>query len=169
MKATELFKFMSEDLCSQILNRLQQSDKESFDAALHALAMNQRLRPVFVARKKPAEKEAWMRSSLARPNSELIGFNLLRAWLIDAQTPLRVDFLDAVKIPHDGKGMVDDIKCAPAKEVWMEALEIVGENYPGEVVRIYLECFLMITSPDQGWGALLETCAKDPRFKLGNE
>jgi hypothetical protein len=77
-----------------------------------------------------------------------------------------ITFLDAIDIPHDGKGGIDsDIPkdLDPVKAV--AGVAALLEKHPAESAAVYLHIF-QLQQPG-GWPSLSEAMAAEPRLKLG--
>ena len=62
MKSHELFQQMSPAQASQILSYLQKERAPVFKSVIHTLAEQRKLRAVFIERKPPAERYAWLKA-----------------------------------------------------------------------------------------------------------
>src|SRR6187549_660827 len=107
MFAHEMFKKMSPDLGLSIVGWLRENETDVFRTALHSLATQRKLRPVFVTRKSKPEQAAWFTEQLKMRGNEAVGENLLQIWLMKGRADMLSTFLDAVGVKHDGKGGVD--------------------------------------------------------------
>src|ERR1700735_5406293 len=96
----ELIGFMSPALAEQIISYAFESDKPLYRTALSAVAEARKVRPVFLERQPRTQRHALMLTVLSRPSMELIVGNLIRHWLVKKQSPMLVQFLDALGIPH---------------------------------------------------------------------
>lgn len=164
-KAPEIFQQVSPTLASDILSHLQESDKPAYRMAIQTLASQRKLRPIFVERKPRNERHVWMQAALARPSSEPIAANVLQMWLMNTQSPLLCDFLDALGIEHDDKGGIDSLPESPSAEKLQAAIDTVVAKYPPEVVAIYLNSFQSMDIA--GWPVLEEALQKDERLQFG--
>ena len=78
MKSHEIFQQMSPALAAEIFSYLQQEQKPVFKAAIHNLATQRKLRAVFVERKLPNERYAWLQNALGRKISDVLAARSLR-------------------------------------------------------------------------------------------
>ncbi|MGH7935411.1 MAG: hypothetical protein ACREF8_00180 [Chthoniobacterales bacterium] len=166
MKSHEIFQQMSPTLAAAIFTYLQQEQKPVLKAAIQGLANQRKLRAVFVERKPPNERFAWLQSALGRKISDTLAAHLLQAWLLGAQKPMLCDFLDSVGIKRDEDGTVDELPESPPKEKLREAIEQLVAKYPPEAVAVYLHAFHDMDS-EVSWPPLGEVLAEDERLKLG--
>lgn len=163
MNANELFGRLSPQLAHQIFEFLLTQDKASYKSALHTLAGQRKLRPVFLERKPKAERHIWMRDALARPQNEAIASNLIQIWLINARSEMLCDFLDALGIEHDEKGGIDTLPESPSKEALQAAIEKISQKYPREEILVYLHAFQSMDIA--GWAPLQEILDKEFTFE----
>jgi hypothetical protein len=104
---------------------------------------------------------------LSRKPAEDIAAQTLQIWLLGAQKDLIRQFLDALEIPHDGKGFVDQLPPEPSGEKLKAAVDQLVEQYRPEIVAIYLHLFQ--TMDDVAWRGLEGILTGDPRLKIGQE
>ncbi|HEY1583352.1 MAG TPA: hypothetical protein VGF73_09675 [Chthoniobacterales bacterium] len=167
MKSHELFQHMSPALAAEILSYVQKEETPLFKSAVQTLAEQHRLRPVFVERKLPAERYAWIKAALSQKRNDLAAAHVLQGWLLKAQKPLLCDFLDLTGIAHDANGTVDDMPDSPPKEKLREAIEQLLAKYPAETIAVYLHAFHEMESPAT-WPPLGELLAEDQRLRLAS-
>ncbi len=116
MKSHEIFQHMSPDLAVEILGYLQKERTAVFKSVVSGLAGQRNLRTVFVERKPPVERYAWIKTALSRKAGDTLAAHLLEAWLLGAQKPMLCDFLDSLGIDHDEDGTVENLPDSPPKE-----------------------------------------------------
>ncbi len=167
MKAHEIFQRMSTATAAEIFTYLQREEKPVYKAAIQGLANQRNLRGIFVERKPPNERYPWMQAALARPISDALATHLLQAWLLGANKPMLCDFLDALEIPHEPDGTVENLPESPAKEKLQSATNHLLGKYPAEAVAIYLHAFREMDSAVQ-WPPLNEILGEDARLTLEN-
>ena len=118
MKACEIFQRISPALGAQIVGYLRDEQKDVYRATVATLAQHRKLRPQFVQKKTREQQAAWILETLRLKTSEAVGEQLLQVWLMKAQSPMLVKFLDALGISHDGNGAVDDLpRCSTRPQV----------------------------------------------------
>lgn len=162
MKAHDIFRRLSDADAGEILTHLHQEDKPAYRAALEALAGRRRLRPVFLERKPRPERHAWMRTELARPTNHDLATEILQAWLLGAHRPLICQFLDALKVPHDGEGLLESLPPEPPVEDLRAAIDGLFQDHPALPVTVYLFLFPEMDIAD--WPELSSLLETDPRF-----
>lgn len=166
MRSHEIFQRVSPALAAQIFVWLQADQKPVYKAAIQGLANQRKLRPVFVERKPPAERHAWMQAALSRPVSDALASHVLQAWLLGANKAMLCDFLDGLEIEHDEDGTVETIPPAPPKEKIAAAVTQLLEKYPAETVAIYLHAFRDMDAAVQ-WPPLDEILAEKRELQIG--
>ena len=164
LSSHELFGFMSPALANDILSYTFESDKPTYRATMNAVAEARKVRGVFLERQPRAQRHAMMVTTLSRPASELVAAGLLRAWLVQKQNAMLVDFLDALGLAHD-KGVVEGLPGEMADEKLTAAVEVLLAKYPAEHVALYLNAFNGMN--EANWANLKVMLEKDPRLQLG--
>jgi hypothetical protein len=155
---------MSPALASEILDYAYTSDKDVYRATLKAVAEARKLRPVYFERRPRPERHKEMLSLLTSPRLESVAETLLRAWLAKTQTPMLVDFLDAIGVPHE-KGVVDDFPPSIDDEKLKAGLEALLQKHPAEKAAIYLNTLAKTTG--SSWENLKKLLEQDSRLHLG--
>jgi hypothetical protein len=166
MKSYQIFQQMSPTLAVEILTYLQKEQMPVFETAIQGLANQRHLRPVFVERKPPNERYAWMQSALGHKISDALATHVLQAWLLGAQKPMLCDFLDALGIARDADGTVEELPESPPKAKLSETVAQLIAKYPAEAVAIYLHAFHDMDST-ASWPPLGEVLEEDARLRLG--
>ncbi len=161
----ELIGFMSPAMANEILSYIFESDKAGYRATMAAVAEAKRVRPIFLERQPRAERHASMVSALAKPNLDAAAGALIRAWLVQKQTPMLIAFLDALGIAHD-KGVVEDLPSSVDDTKLKAAVEALLGKYPHETVAVYLNAFNDMNAA--GWPNLKALLENDTRLQLGN-
>ncbi len=165
MKAHEIFANMSPELATRIFTFLQTEEKPMYKTAIQGLANQRNLRAVFVERKAPNERFAWMKSALARKLGDTLAAHLLQAWLLGAHKQMLCDFLDSLGIAHDEDGTVENLPPEMSTERLTAAASQLLEKYPREEVAVYLHAFRDMDA-SVSWPALGEMLDADPRLNL---
>ena len=166
MKAHEIFQRMSPALAAEIFAYLQNEQRPVLKTAIQGLANQRNLRSVFIERKPPNERYAWMQAALSRKLSDTLATHLLQAWLLGAQKPMLCDFLDALGIAREADGTVEELPESPPKEKLVEAVTQLLAQYPAEAVAVYLHAFHDMDST-VSWPPLGELLQEDERLRLG--
>jgi hypothetical protein len=165
MTSYEIFGHCSFQLANEIFVYLQEKEKPVYRAIIQNLANQRKLRPVFIERKPKTERHTWLQQALARKPADDLATQVLQIWLLGAQQPLICQFLDALQIKHDGKGVVDQLPPEPELEKLRSAVDLILAHHAPPVVTVYLHLFLMMD--DSGWKQLAEILNTDERLKLG--
>jgi hypothetical protein len=166
MKACEIFQQISPALGTEIIRYLRNDLKEVYRAAVTTLAQQKKLRPEFVQKKPGDQQIAWILDALRFKVSEAVGEQILQVWLMKAESPMLVTFLDALEVPHDGSGGIDgeipkDFEPAKARA----GVAALVDKHPAEKAAVYLQVFQLQQAG--GWPAIAEAIAAEPRLKLG--
>jgi hypothetical protein len=164
MNASELFAAASPEKGVEVIDFLAQADRNAYRAALSLLASRRNLRPAFLEKKPKPERHRWMAEALERKRNEDLALELLQNWILQARTPLVVQFLEDLGIPHDGEGLIDETPTEPAAELVDKAVEKLLAGYPAEDVALYLHLFIGM-DPD-GWAHLRQLLAVRPELQL---
>jgi len=164
MRPYEIFSQLTRPRVEDILSFLLAHDKPFYKATIESLARQRKLRAVFVLRKTPPERHAWMHEVLSKKQSDAICAHLLQAWLVGAHPKLLCDFLDSLGIPHEENGTVDSLPPPPEKEALRKAVNTVLEKHDRELAAIYLHSFQALD--DTGWTVLDELLTEDERLRF---
>jgi hypothetical protein len=161
----ELFGFMSPALAAEIVEFAHDSDKPLYKATLAAVAEMRKVRPVFLERQPRAQRNAALLAGLARPVLEPAAGNLIRGWLVNKQSGMLAQFLDALEIKHE-KGVVEELPATVDDAKLRAAVDGLLANHPQEVVAVYLVAFHEMNQAD--WPNLKTMLETEPRLQLGN-
>jgi len=161
----ELIGFMSPALANDILNFAYETDKPSYKATLAGVAQALRVRPVYLERQPRAQRHTSMLQVLSRPGLDAVAGGLVRAWLVQKQKPMLVDFLNALGIPNKD-GVVDDLPATMDDAKLKTAVDALLAKYPPEVVAVYLNAFNDMN--EANWANLKAMLEADTRLQLGN-
>src|ERR1700722_10682856 len=138
LKSHELFGFMSPALANDILNFAFESDKPTYKAVLNGIAEARKVRGVFLERQPREQRHVMMVATLSRPGLDAVAGGLIRAWLVEKQTPMLVDFLNALGIENKD-GVVDDLPATVDDTKLKLAVENLLAKHPPEAVAVYLK------------------------------
>jgi hypothetical protein len=166
MKSHEIFQQMSPALATEIFSYLQKEQKPVLKAAVQGLANERRLRPIFIERKPPHERYAWLQAALSRKPGDTLAAHLLQAWLLGAQKPMLCDFLDSLGVTRNDDGTVEELPESPPREKLAETVTHLLSKYPAEAVAVYLHAFHDMEST-VSWPPLGEVLQEDERLLLG--
>lgn len=167
MKAHEIFQRMPAPLATEIFTFFQKEEKPIYKAAIQGLANQRKLRPVFIERKPPNERNAWMHAALGRGVSDALAAHLVQAWLLGPHKQMLCDFLDALQIPHAEDGTAEEIPPAPPKEKIVAAVDGLLAKYPAPSVAVYLHAFQGLDGAEQ-WQPLGEILQDESRLQLSS-
>ena len=162
MTAIEIFGQMSAPQASEILNWLLENDREAYRSCAGMLATRRKLRPVFVERKPREERNLWMREALSKPANADLALEILQVWVLGKNERMVCDFLDALGVEHDGKGLIEELPAEPEASKVTAALDAIVSKYPPAEVSIYLNLF--VGMDETGWPTLKGLLASHPAF-----
>ncbi len=88
------------ELANDILLSVQKGNKKLYRTAVEVMAPRMGIRvPTLLEMPKTQRHATWIQI-LARPDMEVLSFNILSAWLIEAHRPMLCAWLDALGIEH---------------------------------------------------------------------
>jgi hypothetical protein len=90
-----------------------------------------------------------------------LALETLQIWVLGKNERLVCDFLDALAIKHDGKGLIDDLPAEPDAKKVSAAVEAILAKYSPEDVWIYLHLFAGMDTP---WPHLKGLLMTHPAF-----
>jgi hypothetical protein len=157
---------MSPKLASDILSYIFESDKPAYKATLTAVAEAKHVRPIFLERQPREARHTMMLSALTKPNLDAAAAAFIRAWLVQKNAAMLIDYLNALDIKND-KGVVEDLPAAVDDTKLKAAVELLLGKYPHEVVAVYLNAFNDLNGA--GWPNLKALLESDTRLQLGGQ
>lgn len=163
MTCHELLGFMSPALANEILEFAHTNDKNLYKATMASVAEGLKLRPIFFERKARADRHAAMLGMLIKPRFEAVAANLIRGWLLQSQTAMLGDFLDALGVAHQ-KGVVEAFPDKIEDEKLKKAVDGLLARHTPERVVVYLNAFCAMN--EVGWPNLEKMLESDPRLQL---
>jgi len=164
MTSHELFGRLAPADTAGVLEWLQDNDRPAYKTCAGLLATRRKLRPVFVERKPKAERNAWMVENLAKPANGDLAAELLQSWLLGSHVGMVCDFLDLLKIPHDGKGLIESLPPEPDAAAVDQAVDALFAKHPPGAVVAYLHIFSSMEMTE--WPHLHQLVLNDPRLCL---
>jgi hypothetical protein len=164
MSTTPIWGALAPETAHQIFLCAQETQKKLYKSAVEGLAKHMGLRPNRVLEMPKVERHAAWQKLLTHPQLEPLSFNFLCHWLLTTQGPLLSAWLDALGIPHDGGGVVEDFPPAPSQAALKKAVDAVLAKFDPKLVTVYLRTFNEIEGVH--WDDLDALIAEDPRLKL---
>ena len=161
MTVIEIFGRLSVPRATGILNWLYENDREAYRSCAGMLSTRRKLRPVFVERKPRDERNLWIREALTKSSNADLALETLQIWVLGKNERLVCDFLDALGIKHDGKGLIDELPAEPDAKMVSAAVEAILAKYSPEDVWIYLHLFAGMDTP---WPHLKGLLMTHPAF-----
>ena len=164
MTASGLFKEISPTLAQRIVEEVHGTDKELYRVALAGAAQVRKVRPVFLERSPRADRYRAIATALARSELNLVAGNVLSGWLVKNQQPLLIDFLTALRIPHQN-GVVETLPATVDDKDLHAAIEMLLGKYTPEIVGLYLRAFHHMN--EANWPNLKKVLEEDVRLMIG--
>jgi hypothetical protein len=161
----EILARLNPELTNDLFTHLHGSERKLYQATIDTLAKQRRFRPVFIERKQPAERHAWMKEALGRPANAAVAAHLLQIWFVGAHKDVLCDFLDALGIKHDENGTLEQLPPAPAKVELKKAIDLLMGKHTPALVAAYLQTFQALDDGG-GWGTLEELLKEEERLRL---
>ena len=150
-------------LANEILIAVQKGNKKLYKTAVEVMAPRMGVRvPLLLEMPKKERHAVWIQI-LSRPEMEVLSFNLLSAWLIEAQTPMLCAWLDALGIEHGDNGCADNFPPQPDAAKLKKAVDVLLEKFDPQIVSTYLRTFNQIDETQ--WPALDEIIKTDNRLQ----
>ncbi|HET6408662.1 MAG TPA: hypothetical protein VFG14_12330 [Chthoniobacteraceae bacterium] len=161
----EIIARLNPELTADFFTHLHGKERKLYQATIDTLAKQRRFRPVFIERKQPPERHAWMKDALGRPANTAVAAHLLQIWFVGGHKDVLCDFLDALGIPHDENGTLEQLPPAPSREDLTKAVDtLIAKHSPG-LVAAYLNTFQALDDTG-GWSTLEELLKEDERLKF---
>ena len=152
MLAYKIFQTIPADLAETIFTYFRKEERDSYKAAIERLAEQQKMRPVFITKQSPEKQVKLLTSACGRQQAESIGMHLLEMWLVGARQAILVDFMDHMKISHDGSGMAEKLPDTMDEAMVRSAVEEMLKTHPRAEVALYLNVFQ--EQKEGGWPEL---------------
>ncbi len=164
MKAHEIFQEIDAPFAGDIIGYFRDESREIYKTTLASLAIQKKLRPVFIQKKPVKDQIAWLIKTLKLRLADGVGEHLLQVWLLQTQQPMLIQFLDAMEIEHDDEGAVEDLPESIDAEKLGSAIDGLLEKYPAPLITLYLRVFQMQQA--NGWPEIAGMLENDERLTL---
>jgi hypothetical protein len=162
-----LWPVLPAQLANEILLSVQKTNKKLYKTAVEVMAPRMGVRvPILIEMPKTQRHATWIQI-LARPEMEVLSFNLLSTWLIETQREMLCAWLDALGIAHGENGCADDFPPEPDAALLKKSVDVLLEKFDPTIVAIYLRTFNCID--ETHWTALEEILKSDKRLELKKE
>lgn len=165
MKAHQLIQAINPELRAQILTYMQTDERPAYRAVIDSLASQRKLRPQFILEKSRAQQAEWLTAQLITKGNDPVAEQLLQIWLLKSQPKMLTTFLDAVGIPHDGKGQVEELPEEITEEKAKEGIAALLAAFPAPQVALYLAMFQL--QRPEGFPGLTAAIAANDAVKIG--
>ncbi len=166
MQAHQFFASLPVELSLQIINAADTFDKPLYKELLAQLSKVRRTHPRVIERLPRSQRHPWIISMLSQLPASPLAFRCIVNWLLETQQPMLTQFLNALGVPHDGRGSVDEIPPEPEPAKIDAAIAHLLEKFPPLHVAIYLNAFHHI-SPD--WATLAARLRDDPSLQITSQ
>jgi hypothetical protein len=150
-------------LANDILLAVQKGNKKLYRTAVEVMAPRMGIRVPTLLEMPKAQRHATWIQILARPEMEVLSFNILSAWLIDAQRPMLCAWLDALGIAHGDNGCADNFPPQPDAALIKKGVDLLLAQFDPQIVGVYLRTFNQIDETQ--WPALDEILRNEPRLQ----
>jgi hypothetical protein len=150
-------------LANDILLAVQKGNKKLYRTAVEVMAPRMGIRVPTLLEMPKAQRHATWIQILARPEMEVLSFNILSAWLIDAQRPMLCAWLDALGIEHGDNGCADNFPPQPDAALIKKGVDLLLAQFDPQIVGVYLRTFNQIDETQ--WAALDEILRNEPRLQ----
>jgi hypothetical protein len=154
---------LSPQLANDILLSVQKSNKKLYRTAVEVMAPRMGVRVPTLLETPKAQRHATWIQILARPEMEVLGFNLLSSWLIESQRPMLCAWLDALGIEHGANGCADNFPPQPDAAALRKGVDLLLQQFDPQIVGVYLRTFNQIDETQ--WAALDEILRTEPRLQ----
>ena len=150
-------------LANDILLAVQKGNKKLYRTAVEVMAPRMGIRVPTLLEMPKAQRHATWIQILARPEMEVLSFNLLSTWLIENQRPMLCAWLDALGIEHGENGCADTFPPQPEAALLKKGVDALLEKFDPAIVGVYLRTFNQIDETQ--WPALDEILRTEPRLQ----
>lgn len=164
MKAHLLIQAIGPELQKEILTYMQTEQRGAYRAAIDNLAVQKKLRPVFIMKKTKEQQAAWLFDQLRIKQGDALAEQIIQIWLLKGKPKMLTSFLDAVGIEHDGNGEVKDLPEDIDTKKANKSLDALLKDFPPAHVALYMHIFQM--QKEGGWPGLTEAIAEHPELLL---
>src|SRR5476651_1766531 len=131
-------------LANDILISVQKTNKKLYRTALEVMAPRMGIRvPTLIEMSKVQRHATWIQI-LARPEMEVLSFNILSTWLIETHRPMLCALLDSLGIEHAENGCADTFPPQPDASLFKKGIDVLLKQFDPVLVTIYLRCFNQI-------------------------
>src|SRR5271163_3998442 len=115
-------------LANDILLAVQKGNKKLYRTAVEVMAPRMGIRvPTLLEMSKTQRHATWIQI-LARPEMEVLSFNLLSTWLVETQRPMLCAWLDSLGIEHAENGCADVFPPQPDAARLKKAVDLRSFN-----------------------------------------
>ena len=150
-------------LANDILLSVQKGNKKLYRTAVEVMAPRMGVRVPTLLEMPKAQRHATWIQILARPEMEVLSFNLLSAWLIESQRPMLCAWLDALGIEHGENGCADTFPPQPDAAALRKGVDLLLQQFDPQIGGVYLRTINQID--ETRWTDLDEILRNEPRLQ----
>lgn len=141
MRAFQIWNDLSVNLNHEILESAYLNNKKLYRSLVDEMAKNLHQRSQKLLDTPRAERHIAFKGILLLPNFDVLTQNLLMSWLLHSESALMAAFLDELKIPHDGRGCVEELPEKVDDKLFSSAVAALYKKFDQEKVTVYLKTF----------------------------
>ena len=160
MLAYQIFQTIPADLAETIFTYFRKQERDTYKGAIERLAEQQKMRSVFITKQSPDKQVKLLTAACGRKQAESIAMHLLEQWLMGDRQAILIDFMDRMKISHDGAGMAEKLPDTMDEAMVRSAVEAMLKTHPSQEVALYLNVFQ--EQKEGGWPELSALLDADP-------
>lgn len=164
MKSHQLIQAVGPELQTEIIAYLRNEQRGAYRAAIDTLAVQKKLRPVFIKSKTKEQQATWLLDQMRIKSGDALAEQIIQIWLLKGQSKMLVTFLDAVGIEHDGQGEVKELPEEISKEAATKGIKALLAEYSPKHVGLYMYIFCL--QKEGGWPGLNEAMTEFPDIQL---
>lgn len=164
MKGHLLIQAIGPELRNEILGYLRTEQRGAYRAAIDTLAVQKKLRPIFIKKKTKEQQVAWLYDQLRIKPGDALAEQIIQIWLLKGKPEMLGTFLDAIGVEHENgevkTDLPDDIDATQAEK----GIDALLKSYPAKHVALYLHIFQM--QKEGGWPGIAGALDAHPELQL---
>jgi len=115
---------------------VQKGNKKLYRTAVEVMAPRMGIRVPTLLEMPKAQRHATWIQILARPEMEVLSFNILSTWLIESQRPMLCAWLDALGIKHGDNGCADSFPPQPDAAALKKGVDLLLKQFDSRIVGV---------------------------------
>ena len=165
MLSHQLWNRLDPQFSHAILCHVQASHKPVYRTLVDLLAPLVKMRVAKIMEMPKAERHTKFLPFLGHPQFEPMSLQVFVHWLGDHPGKIPAVWLDALSIPHDGRGIIERIPPAPADDVVRAAVETLFARFSPQEVLVFLCIYNQ--AGEARWPLVNSVLAQDTRLAVG--